>query len=126
MSPRFLIAVAATCLAATTAQADEPGPGGTRAPTPTTGEAIYRTMCQACHMVGGKGAPGAFPALANNPRLGTAAYPIVLIQRGKGAMPAFKDMLTPAQVATVVGYLRTHFGNSYTDPVTAADAAALR
>ena len=31
-----------------------------------------------------------------------------------------------ALVADVVGYVRTHFGNSYFDPVSAADVAAAR
>ncbi|WP_374576260.1 cytochrome c [Phenylobacterium sp.] len=113
----------ALALAATAASADEPGPGGTRPVVPKTGEEVYRTVCQACHMADAKGAQGAgaFPALAGNPRLAAAAYPIVMIERGKAGMPSFSDMLTPAQVAEVVGYIRTHFGNAYADPVTEAD-----
>ncbi len=121
------MAVAVATLAAP-AFADEPGPGGSKPPQPKNGEEVYVMMCQVCHMLGGKGATGAaaFPALANNPRLGTAAYPIYIIEGGKGGMPWFRDTLTPAQVASVVGYLRTHFGNSYPEPVTAADVEAIR
>ncbi|MEW5687561.1 MAG: cytochrome c [Pseudomonadota bacterium] len=110
------------------ALADEPGPGGSKPPQPKTGEEVYVMMCQVCHMPGGKGAVGAaaFPALANNPRLGTAAYPIYIIEGGKGGMPWFRETLTPAQVASVVTYLRTHFGNNFPEPVTAAEVEAIR
>lgn len=33
--------------------------------------------------------------------------------------------LKPEQVAAVVGYVRTHFGNDYPEPVTPADVRAL-
>ena len=127
---RFLPAAAiagALILAAAPVYADEPGPGGTKPIVPVIGEQIYRTVCQACHMTGGKGAVGAaaFPALANNPRLGTSAYPIVLVVKGRAAMPGFTDLLSPTQMATVITYIRTNFGNSYTTPVTAAEVAAI-
>lgn len=106
---------------------DNPGSVGTRAPNPVTGEQVYRAICQSCHMADAKGGSGAgmIPALASNPRLAGAAYPITMVLRGRGAMPWFNDTLTPAQIAEVVGYIRTHFGNSYTAPVTAADVARL-
>jgi mono/diheme cytochrome c family protein len=109
------------------AQADEPGGGGTKAPVPVTGEEVYRTVCQACHMADGKGGSGAatIPALAGNPRLGVAAYPLTIVMRGKGAMPWFSDLLTPKQVAAVVGYVRVNFGNNYPKPVTEAEAKAM-
>ncbi len=107
--------------------ADEPGPGGTKPIVPVTGEQIYKTVCQACHMADGKGAvgAGAFPALASNPRLGSPAYPIVLVVKGRAAMPGFTDLLSPTQMATVITYIRTSFGNSYPTPVTAAEVAAI-
>jgi mono/diheme cytochrome c family protein len=39
-------------------------------------------------------------------------------------MPYFTDSLTPAQVAEVVTYIRTHFGNHYAAPITEADVKA--
>jgi mono/diheme cytochrome c family protein len=122
-----LIAGLAAVLLATPTLADEPGPGGTKPVVPKTGEEVYRFVCQACHMEGGKGAKGAgdFPALANNPRLGTPTYAIYMIEKGKGGMPYFSDSLTPAQVAAVVNYVRSHFGNAYKDQVTAADVEPL-
>lgn len=120
-----LAATAMLLLGAAPVFADEPGPGGTKAAMPVTGEQVYRTVCQACHMADGKGGSGAarIPALAANPRLAAAAYPIVLIARGRGAMPWFTDTLSPAQTANVVTYIRTHFGNNYPAVVTPADVA---
>ena len=118
------IFLAAAMLAAP-ALADEPG-GYTRPHTPKTGEEIYRQVCQACHMANAMGGTGAatIPALANNPRLMAAQYPIDMVVHGRGAMPYFTDSLTPAQVAEVVTYVRTHFGNHYAQPVTEADVKA--
>jgi mono/diheme cytochrome c family protein len=93
-----------------------------------SGEAIYRSICQGCHMPDGKGATGAgtYPALANNARLGGAPYPIVVVLSGRKDMPAFGRMLDNEQVAAVVGYVRTHFGNAYADPVSAELVDSLR
>ncbi len=90
---------------------------------PETGEQVYRQVCQACHMADGKGGSGAgtIPALANNPRLAAPAYPVLLVVRGRGAMPGLTDLLGPAQIAGVATYVRTHFGNSYAAPVTVDD-----
>ena len=41
-------------------------------------------------------------------------------------MPPVGRMMTDDQVAAVVNYLRTNFGNSYADPVTAKDVADAR
>ncbi len=107
--------------------ADEPGPGGTKAPVPVGGEQVYRTVCQACHMADGKGGSGAatIPALAGNPNLSEAGYPITVVLNGKGAMPWFSDLLSPRQIAAVVGYVRTHFGNRFAKPVTEAEVAGM-
>ncbi|MEW6169217.1 MAG: cytochrome c [Pseudomonadota bacterium] len=91
------------------------------------GEKIYATVCQACHMAGGVGATGAgsYPALANNPRLAAKQYPLMLVINGSRAMPGFARMLSAEQIADVVNYVRTHFGNGYTDTVTPAEVRAL-
>ncbi len=124
----------ATAPAVALAQAQTPpqsrgdAPGGSAIlKPPVTGEQVYRQVCQACHMADAKGGSGAatIPALANNPRLAAAAYPITLVVKGRGAMPGFTDLLSPAQIAHVVGYIRTHFGNSYPKPVTEADVLQI-
>jgi len=93
-----------------------------------SGAKLYQGVCQACHMDEGQGASGAgaFPALKANPRLAAAAYPIYNILHGKGGMPAVGAMMSDAQVADVVNYLRSHFDNHYSDIVTPDDVKRLR
>ena len=42
------------------------------------------------------------------------------------ACRAFGDMMNDGQVAAVVNYLRTHFGNNYKDAVTPEDVKQAR
>ena len=95
---------------------------------PQTGEALYADVCQGCHMPGGVGAVGAgsYPALAKNPKLAVAGYVLSMVINGRKGMPPFGGLLTDQQVAAVVTYVRTHFGNEFSDEVTAADARASR
>jgi len=92
------------------------------------GEALYRHVCQGCHMPDGKGAvgAGAYPALAGDARLASGAYAAMAVGRGQKAMPGFGDSLTDAQIADAVNYIRTNFGNRYTDKVTPETVKALR
>jgi mono/diheme cytochrome c family protein len=93
------------------------------------GEAIYKGICQGCHMPDAKGGVGAgmYPALANNSKLAVAGYPVSVVTNGQKAMPAFiGSKLSDQQVADVVNYIRTHFGNHYSDAVTAGDVKAAR
>ena len=93
----------------------------------TTGEAVYQHVCQGCHMANAGGAVGAarIPALAGNKHLAAATYPVVMVLHGNGGMPWFNGVLTDAQVAMVVNYVRSHFGNAYTDTVTEAEVKAM-
>lgn len=93
-----------------------------------TGEQIYTRICQGCHMPDAKGAVGAghYPALAHDGNLASAAYPAVMVINGRGNMPAFGPMLTDEQVAGVVNYVRTHFGNAYTDSLKPDDVKVFR
>ena len=61
-----------------------------------------------------------------NPNLEAAGYPLTMVIHGRRAMPPFGDMMNDAQIAAVVNYLRTHFGNNYTDMVTAQDVSEAR
>jgi mono/diheme cytochrome c family protein len=126
-SPRALLVIGLVLAAiASSALADEPG-GSSKTQAPVTGEQVYTQVCQACHMANAKGGQGAavIPALAGNPRLAIAAYPIAMVVNGRGAMPGFTDILNPTQIANVVGYVRTHFGNAYPKPVTAQEVAKI-
>lgn len=93
-----------------------------------TGQQIFTHICQGCHMPDGKGAVGAghYPALADNPKLAAAAYPTVMVVNGRGGMPAFGKQLSDAQVADVVNYVRTHFGNHYADTLKPEDVKPFR
>src|SRR5262249_15310927 len=93
-----------------------------------SGEELYNNVCRGCHMADGKGAIGAgtYPSLAANPNLEQAGYPVTLVVRGRRAMPPFGDMMNDAQIAAVVNYLRTNFGNNYNDAVTAQDVSDAR
>jgi mono/diheme cytochrome c family protein len=95
---------------------------------PRSGEALYADLCQGCHMPGGVGAvgAGAYPTLARNPKLATMGYPLFLVIHGRKGMPPFGKLLTDEQVAAVVNYIRTHFGNDFPDAVSDDDARAAR
>ncbi len=106
---------------------DVPGSGPTAVAVSEEGRAVYEQICQACHMADAKGGGGAgatIPALADNPNLADPAYPIGILLKGRGGMPWFTDMLTPAQMAAVITYVRGHF-NKYPNPVTEADVQRL-
>lgn len=96
-------------------------------PSSANGALLYKQYCQACHMADGKGATGAgtYPSLANNPKLASAAYPTIIILFGKGGMPWHNGLLKPAEIAAIVGYVRTNFGNKYAEPVTAEEVAKM-
>jgi mono/diheme cytochrome c family protein len=96
--------------------------------TEQTGEALYKGVCQGCHMPDAKGAAGAgaYPALAGNKKLGAKLYPVLVVLRGQKAMPEFGSSFSDTQIANVVNYIRTHFGNAYTDAVTPDEVKALR
>lgn len=96
--------------------------------TQTDGKDIYNAICAGCHMPEGQGAVGAgmYPALANNENLESAGYPIYLIIHGQKAMPALGGVLSDEQIAAVVGYIRTNFGNSYAEEVTVQEVTDSR
>jgi mono/diheme cytochrome c family protein len=131
MRPRSALAsagAAALLIRAMTVQAqDAPGGGPTSVQVSQEGKQVYEEICQACHMADAKGGGGAgagIPALAGNPKLADKTYLAELLLKGRGGMPWFTDMLTPAQMAAVSTYVRSHF-NSYPDPVTEADIRAV-
>ena len=93
-----------------------------------TGEQLFANVCRACHMSDAKGATGAgtYPALAGNPNLVSSGYPVGIVVNGQRGMPAFGEVMSDDQVAAVVNYVRTHFGNNYQDAVTTEDVRAAR
>jgi mono/diheme cytochrome c family protein len=93
------------------------------------GEAIYRSVCQACHMPDGAGAKsgaGFFPALRGNPKLAASGYPAVVVLNGLHGMQPFGPWLDDQQVADVVNFVRANFGNQYSDNITPQAVAQMR
>ncbi|MGK7753072.1 MULTISPECIES: c-type cytochrome [unclassified Roseovarius] len=115
-----------------TPQIKKPGAGTLGATTEsfvgTDGATLYRRACSGCHGPEGGGVMGAaaYPALAGNPRLASARYPVNLVIEGNGAMPSFAEWLDDEQVAAVVNYLRSNLGNEYDGQLTAEDVAQMR
>jgi mono/diheme cytochrome c family protein len=93
-----------------------------------SGEDLFVNVCRGCHMADGRGAAGAgaYPSLAGNKNLEASGYPVTVVVNGQRAMPAFGGMMSDEQVAAVVNYLRTHFGNNYKDAVTTEDVKSVR
>jgi len=123
----ILMLAATPVLVQAPAAGDTAGSAPTKTPPPATGAQVYTQVCQACHMADAKGGSGAaiIPALAKNPRLAEPGYPVGMVLQGRGAMPALGDLLDPAQIASVVTYIRTHFGNNYRKPVTEAEVKLM-
>ncbi len=124
----LIVAVGLACLASLPARADSATGLGGHAVAGDSGAQVYQHVCQGCHMPGGTGAvgAGAFPRLAGNPKLEQAGYPIAMVLNGHGGMPWFNGLLSDAQIADVVNFVRTNFGNGYKDVVTVSDVAASR
>jgi mono/diheme cytochrome c family protein len=135
MNRKPTLALIAGCLALTGSLAASAGAqstadaasAGTNFNGPT-GEDTFMRVCAACHMPDAKGAEGAgvYPALAGNPKLSSGAYPVYVVVNGMNGMPPLGEDMTDQQVADVVNYVRTHFGNDYKDAVKPADVGALR
>ena len=111
--------------------AQDMGAGAMNRSTPYNfqgGEAVFKNICQGCHMANAEGAVGAgmYPALAKNAKLKVAGYPVAVIVHGQKAMPPFGGLLNDQQIADVVNYVRTHFGNNYKDKVKPEDVKAQR
>ena len=93
----------------------------------TVGQAIYAAKCTSCHKANGAGLSGVFPALAGNAHV-TAGDPgpmILMIERGKGAMPSWKGQLSNADIAAVATYIRGAWSNK-AGAVSEADVAAAK
>jgi mono/diheme cytochrome c family protein len=103
-----------------------------------SGEKVYTEVCQACHQAGGTGLTGAFPPLAGSEWVAKDSRVLSRIVLGglqgpievKGvqynaAMPAFSQ-LSDAEIAAVLTYVRSHFGNKETpvEPSVVQDVRA--
>jgi mono/diheme cytochrome c family protein len=102
------------------------------------GGKVYAQQCATCHGANGEGRLPDFPPLANNQsiQMASAVNPIRMVLNGgyppgtaknptPFGMPPFAQLLSDQEVAAVVTYIRTAWGNHGT-PVSERDANALR
>lgn len=102
------------------------------------GESLYAANCSACHQANGEGIPGAFPPLNGNGAVVDAdpALHIHTVLNGaqgtiidgvqyNSPMPPFASLLGDAEIADIINYERSSWGNQAAH-VTAADVAAAR
>ena len=61
-----------------------------------------------------------------NPKLAAAAYPVSVVMNGLHGMPSFASKLSDEQIADVVNYVRSNFGNQYADKLSATDVKPFR
>jgi cytochrome c6 len=102
------------------------GIGSAAVAAPANGAKLFADNCAACHQPRGQGIPGAFPKLAGSKFVqGPGQQVARIVTHGKGGMPTFRNDLNPEQVAAVVSYIRSSWGNRGA-PVTVADARAVR
>jgi mono/diheme cytochrome c family protein len=138
VNERLRIAAALVLTLHPVAWADGPGVSIQSRTSTADGETIYKQICQGCHMPDGEGAVGAgsYPKLAGNVALASWQYVALTVLNGRSNMPAFgvpegytiaprSALLSDAQIAAVVSYLRSHFGNHYRGQVTTTDVETL-
>lgn len=90
------------------------------------GRDLFLSSCAACHQPTGLGIRGAFPPLAGDAVVqGDPAGAARLVLDGRGGMPRFKADLTDAQIAAILTYVRSAWGNA-AGPVSEAQVAAVR
>jgi mono/diheme cytochrome c family protein len=113
------------------------GPKSSDAPREHPGKIVYMQFCLACHMEHGEGVPGLYPPLTQTPAvlgdkselisivLNGMEGPIVVNGENYNNIMAKLDYLQDQQVADVLSYVRTNFGNT-ASKVTASDVQAVR
>jgi len=102
------------------------------------GERVYGRVCVTCHQADGAGIAPAFPPLAGSAvATGDAEVPIKIVLSGltgemtrdgtifNGMMTPWASALSDAEIAAVLTYVRSNFGNS-ADAVTEAQVAGVR
>lgn len=96
------------------------------APPAADGKTLFAKNCAACHQANGQGIPGAFPALAGNAFVQGAPLEVAtVLLKGRGGMPDFSGSLDDGDIAQVLSYVRSSWGNAAA-PLAAPDVAAQR
>ena len=102
------------------------------------GAALYTANCSACHQAGGGGLPGAFPSLKDDAVVNKddATKHIDVVLNGlhdarvsgvvySSVMPPFAATLSDTEIADLIDYERSSWGN-HGKPIVAAQVAAER
>jgi mono/diheme cytochrome c family protein len=107
------------------------------------GKGLYLQTCMACHQITGQGIPGAFPPLVKTDYVtGDTRRLVAITLKGiSGAMTVdgkiyatgmpqpdltFPQLKDDKNVADVLNYVRTNFGNAATEPITPEFVAEVR
>lgn len=103
-----------------------------------SGEQIFGTRCAACHQADASGIPNMFPPLAQSEIVnGDPGRVIRIILHGlegdvevkgetyNGVMPPWGAAMNDAEIASLLTYVRSHFGNK-SAAVTAPQVAKIR
>ncbi len=90
------------------------------------GAALFAANCAPCHQAKGQGVKGAFPALAKNKLVQSdPKNPAWVVTHGRGGMPNFSADLSDAEVAAILTYVRSSWGN-HAPPLTPMVVASAR
>ena len=125
-----LIAALAPCASALGGGSSQAAPALSRGQSfdEQGGAALFAAVCAGCHQPDASGASGAgdYPALVGNKEVASTGYLERLLLKGQRGMPAVGRMMSDQQVADVINYVRSHFGNAYGDAVSPTDVEAAR
>lgn len=102
------------------------------------GQKIYETRCMSCHQINGQGITGVFPPLIESEWVvGDKGRLIRIVLGGisgevevngvtySGAMPPWNTFLNDAQIAALLTYIRSTWGND-ADAITHDEVARVR
>ncbi len=91
------------------------------------GAAIYAQHCATCHGPEGQGQGEVFPALAGNPNLADTQMVVDVVLHGRPgtAMPPWGQQLSDEEIAAVVNYILSAWGNDF-GQISVDDIAAQR
>lgn len=106
--------------------------GGTGAPM-ADGKSLFTSTCAVCHQTNGEGVKGAFPPLKGSPVVDDddATLHIKIVLHGYDArseysvMPPFKDRLSDDEIAAIINYERTSWGN-HSKTITVDEVTKVR
>lgn len=100
------------------------GPAGTDRGQAIDGRQLFTIACQACHQAGGQGLPGVFPPLAGSEWVqgdptvlsrivlhGVTGALTVAGTTYHGEMPAFGHQFSDAELAAILSFIRSEWGN---------------